>query len=168
MELPLFAGLAAAGASISLTPFIPTPESVVNAMLQLAELSAADTLCDLGSGDGRVVIAAATTWGARAIGVEINGELVEQSAQRVKELGLEGKVRIEHTNMFAFPLEGVDVVVLYQSELLNRALAAKLKAELHRGARVVSYAYPVPGLRLHQKLEVFASGQRHRIYLYVL
>src|SRR5437867_9645457 len=72
--------------------FVPTPSAVVDAMLQLAHVTSSDVVCDLGSGDGRIVIAAATQYGARGIGVELDGKLVKQARDRARKAGVADKV----------------------------------------------------------------------------
>lgn len=153
---------------VSLTSFVPTPTGVIHDMLRLAGVTKGEVVCDLGSGDGRIPIVAARDFGAKAIGIEIRQDLVEEALKKVNEMGLEGRVKIENSDMFDFPLEGIDVVTIFQSDLINKALVSKLKAELKKGARVVSYAYRIPGLTLHKKLNIFDPQGNHTIYLYVV
>src|SRR5215472_13263220 len=80
-------------------PFITTPDDVVAAMLDLAEVTEADTVYDLGSGDGRVLIAAARDRGARAVGIEIDPDLVARSREAIREAGLEGRVRVHRGDL---------------------------------------------------------------------
>ncbi len=149
-------------------PFIPTPLLVARRMLQLAGVGANDRVYDLGSGDGRIVIMAAEEFGARAVGIEIDDKLAQQSQRRVAELSLEGRVRIIRGNLFATNLTPATVVTLYLSTVINRKLRPVLEKELRHGARVVTEQCEVPGWEpqkvVHLKSE---DGIPFTIYLYV-
>ena len=83
-----------------LVPFVPTPLDVAQKMLEVAKVQPDDVVYDLGSGDGRIVILAAQKFGARAVGVELNSDLYEESSERIRKLGLQGRAQILHENMF--------------------------------------------------------------------
>src|SRR5580700_11543624 len=125
----------------SLGPDIPTPQSVVERMLQAGRVKSGDTVYDLGSGDGRIVITAAQMFGARAVGVELRPDLCEKARERVKSLGLEDKVSIVEGNALHVDLSAADVVTMYfltsSNERLrpNRALA---QAGVARGFEPIS------------------------------
>src|SRR5215469_11830440 len=94
----------------NLGPTIPTPEFLVDRMLEAARVKPGDTVYDLGSGDGRIVITAAQKYGAKAVGVELRPELCDKARERVKELGLEDKVTIVQGSALHVDLSGADVV----------------------------------------------------------
>jgi cyclopropane fatty-acyl-phospholipid synthase-like methyltransferase len=93
-------------------PFVPTPANVVDAMLDLAGINPTDILVDLGSGDGRIVIAAAKRFGIQATGVEIDPELVRQSEALASQEGLEGKARFVRADLFEYDLRQASVVMM--------------------------------------------------------
>ena len=121
-------------------PYVPTPPEVVEAMLDLAKLKPGEQLIDLGSGDGRIAIAAARR-GARALGVERNARLVARSRTLAKMAGQAEGARFVRADLFSVSLRGADVVTLYLLPDVNERLRPKLLAELRPGARVVSHAF---------------------------
>src|SRR6516165_12279770 len=100
------------GGAENLAPYIPTPQSIVEKMLEAGHVRPGTTVYDLGSGDGRVVIAAAQKFGARAVGVEILPDLCEKARARVKALGLEDRVTIVHGSALRIDLSPADVVTM--------------------------------------------------------
>jgi cyclopropane fatty-acyl-phospholipid synthase-like methyltransferase len=137
-------------------------------MLQLAQVSPADLVYDLGSGDGRIVIMAAQKFGARAVGVELDPDLYKQSAARIKELGLEQRAQILHDNMFKIDVHRATVVTLYLLTAVNERLRPLLEKQLRSGARVVSHDFQIPGWEAEKNEEMISkNGISHRIYLYV-
>ena len=122
------------------TPFVITPTNVVDAMLDLAELSPGDRLIDLGSGDGRIVLAAAQR-GATAVGVEIDASLVERSRESAQRLKLADRASFVTQDLFETDYRGYDVVTLYLLPDVNRRLAPKFLATLAPGTRIVSHDY---------------------------
>ncbi len=156
------------GNSDRFTPFVVTPHRVVEKMLELAGVGSDDTVYDLGSGDGRIVIAAAQKFGARAVGVEIRGELVTQAAAEIAKLGLQKRVRITHGDMFEADLGPATVVTLYQLTAVNKRLRPLLEKRLHRGARVVACDFEVPGWTPQKTAQVTSeNGNEYKIFLYV-
>ena len=137
-------------------------------MLQLAHVEPDDVVYDLGSGDGRIVIMAAQKFGARAVGVELDPDLYKQSAERIKELGLEERAQIIHENMFKVDVHRATVVTLYLLTTVNERLRPQLEKQLRPGARVVSHDFHMPGWTAEKDEEVISrNGLSHRIYLYV-
>jgi SAM-dependent methyltransferase len=122
------------------TPFVVTPDNVVEAMLNLGKVSAGDRLIDLGSGDGRIVIAAALR-GARAHGVEIDTRLVARSLERAKAAGVADRATFAAEDLFETDFSRADVVTMYLLPDVNAKLAPKLYATLRPGARIVSHDY---------------------------
>lgn len=121
--------------------FIPTPQPVVDAMLELAGVTSADVVYDLGSGDGRIVIAAAKKYGARGVGVEIDPALVAQATANAAAAGVADRVRFVNGNIFEADLKDATVVTLYLLQSLNERLRPKLVRELKPGARIVSHVF---------------------------
>ncbi len=139
-------------------------------MLVLSELRPGESVYDLGSGDGRIVIMAAQEFGARAVGVEMREDLVKQALEKVSELNLNGRVKIVQSNMFNVDLSPADVVTLYLTTSANEKVKPKLESELRQGARVVCHDYEVLGWKPH-RVDKFCENPRlgypsHTIYVY--
>ncbi len=149
-----------------LVPFVATPESVARYMLKLAEVKPGEIVYDLGSGDGRILIIAALEFGAKAVGIEIRKDLVEKSRRKVKELGLENRVKIIHGDFFEVDISEADVVTLYLLTSVNEKLRPKLEKELKPGARVVSHDFEIPGWKPIKVVEINEDWRSHRILLY--
>jgi hypothetical protein len=125
--------------------FIPTPEDIIEKMLELAEVEKGDLVYDLGSGDGRSVITASRIYGVQSVGVELNPQLAEGSRKRVVDLGLSELVEIRTGDMFEVDISEVDVLVLYQPPKLLERMKPQL-ATLRPGARIVSHFFLIPGI----------------------
>jgi len=121
--------------------YVPTPPQVVTAMLQLANVTADDIVYDLGSGDGRIVIAAARDFGARAVGVEIDPKLVHESRQNAQDAHVSTRVQITQGDLFQVNLEEATVVTLFLLPGINEMLAPKFLKELRPATRIVSYRH---------------------------
>ena len=120
--------------------YVPTPQAVVDKMLEVAGLSQKDVLYDLGCGDGRIVIGAAKRGAKRAIGVDIDPERIAEARSNAKAAGVEDRVRFIEGDLFATPLDEATVVTLYLLPDLNLRLRPKLLA-LKPGTRIVSHAF---------------------------
>ena len=120
---------------------LPTPAPVVVEMLRLAGVSRADVVYDLGSGDGRIPIAAAREHGARGIGIELDARLVELARCNARQAGVADRVDFHQQDLFAADLREATVVTLFLLPEVNRRLKAKLLAELKPGARIVSHRF---------------------------
>ncbi len=145
-------------------PYLPTPANVVYEMLRLASVSENDTVYDLGCGDGRVVIAAARDFNARAVGVEIDAELVEKSITNAAREGVSGKVRFLREDIFRADIRDAQVVTLYLLPGVNVLLIPKLFAELKPGARIVSHMHDMGDWLPDKTVRVGDST----VYLWVL
>ena len=145
MILPLVAGLVLSFGCQTIpgrdVRFEPTPMPVVRAMLELADVGPQDLVVDLGSGDGRIVITAASEFGARGVGVEIDPALVTQAQAKAREAGVEDKVEFRLGDMYAADVRSATVVTLFLHPQPNLKLRPKLRSELQAGARVVSYVW---------------------------
>jgi SAM-dependent methyltransferase len=127
--------------SSHIAPFVPTPHEVVNRMLELAEIKQGDVLYDLGSGDGRIVVAAAKRFGIRAVGFEIDPGLVKESRLIIKRAGLEELVEIREQDIRTVDFSPASVVTLYLYPAANLRLRAVLMRELKPGSRVISHDF---------------------------
>jgi SAM-dependent methyltransferase len=123
------------------TPYVPTPQVVVDRMLDLAQLKSGETVIDLGSGDGRIMIEAARKYGARGFGVEIDPRLVKISNERALEAGVADRVKFLQQDLFKTDFRDANVLTLYLLPDVNLALRPKILAELKPGSRVVSHDY---------------------------
>jgi tRNA A58 N-methylase Trm61 len=121
--------------------YVPTPQEVVDAMLKLANVTSKDVLYDLGSGDGRIPITAAKTYGARAIGIDIDPQRIKEANENLKAAGVGDKVKFMNADLFETNLSEATVVTLYLLPSLNIKLMPKLQKELRAGTRVVSHSF---------------------------
>jgi predicted RNA methylase len=155
------------GPGPNLGAFVPTPTEVVERMLEVAEVTPADVVYDLGSGDGRIVILAAKRYGARGVGVEIDPILVWFSNRSAKREGVTHLVRFLHQDAFTVDLSHATVVTLYLTLEANLLLRPTLQKHLRRGARVVSHAHYM-GDWVPERVEriIAANGQEHLVYLW--
>jgi len=122
-------------------PFVPTPADTVAAMLRLAGVRKDDVVYDLGSGDGRIVIAAARRHGARAVGIDLDPARIAESERNARAAGVANRVRFVRQDLFEADLGEATVVTLYLLPRVNQRLRPKLLAELAPGTRVVSYGF---------------------------
>jgi hypothetical protein len=144
-------------------PFVPTPQPVVEAMLQLASVDERDLVYDLGSGDGRVVITAARRFGARAVGVELDPHLIIQSEEAARQAGVERRVKFLQEDLFGVDLAHATVVTMYLWPRMYDKLAPRL-LKLRPGTRVVIYRW---GFTEWKPDERRGSGEE-AYYLYVV
>jgi SAM-dependent methyltransferase len=122
-----------------IAPFVTTPQEVVDRMLELAQVSTGDLLYDLGSGDGRIVIAAAKRYGAKAVGFEIDPALVTLSRRNIREAGVEHLAEIRQEDVRNVDLSPASVVTMYLYPSANLRLRATIRRQLKAGSRVVSH-----------------------------
>ena len=121
--------------------YVPSPDSVVDAMLELAHVTAGDIVYDLGSGDGRIPIAAAKRYGAFGVGVEIDAKLNRVAADNAKKAGVTDRVRFFTQDLFEADISQADVVTLFLLPRINQELIPKLRRELRPGTRIVSHQF---------------------------
>jgi len=159
--LLLFVPLSSNGQDV---PFLESPEWIVEAMLELAEVTERDVVYDLGSGDGRIVIAAAATYQARGVGIELEPQLVEQSNDNASKIGVADRVRFVEGDIFESDFSEATVVTLYLYPKVNRRLRPLLEKQLAPGTRVVSHKYEIGGWPSTKRIKL---GGRD-IFLYVV
>ena len=123
--------------------FVPTWQPIVYEMLKLAGVTRDDVVYDLGSGDGRIVILAAQTYGARGVGIEIDPKLVEISRQVAREAQVADKVVFLEGDLFTTNISAATVVTLFLSPGVNKRLEPKLRRELKPGTRIVSHQFGI-------------------------
>lgn len=151
----------------SLAPFIPTPDDVVERMLALARVTKDDVVFDLGSGDGRIPIAAARKYGARGVGIELDPKLVDISRAAAKAAGVDRLVEFRVGDVFTSDLSSATVVTLYLLSSANQALRPKLQKELKPGARVVSHAFSMGTGWAPDAVDQFVSARGDEVTLYL-
>jgi SAM-dependent methyltransferase len=147
-------------------PFVTTPDEVVVAILKLAEINESDLLYDLGSGDGRIPIAAAKHFGVRAIGVEIDAELVSLANENAKKTGVSDKVSFVQGDLFELDFSDATVLVIYLFPDINLKLRPKI-LKMKPGTRIVSHRFDM-GDWIPEKIEkvILPDGKEHLIYLW--
>jgi SAM-dependent methyltransferase len=138
----LFLGIANAQdlGSKKIVPFVPTPQEVVDKMIELAGVKEGDVVYDLGSGDGRIVITAAKK-GARAVGFDVDGDLVKDSQENIRKAGLEKLAEIKQQDILTVDLSPATVVTMYLLPDVNLKLKPNILKQLKPGSRVVSHAF---------------------------
>ena len=134
--------------------YIPTPQAVVDAMLDLAQVKSGDTVYDLGSGDGRIVITAAKMYGAHGVGIDIDPERVREATANAQKAGVADKVTFRTEDLFLADISPATVVTLYLSGPVNARLAPKLMKELRPGTRIVSHAFDLGSWKPQQRTSV--------------
>ena len=151
-----------------LAPYYPTPQLVVDKMLQLGGLKAGETMFDLGSGDGRIVIMAAQKYKAKAIGVEFDDSLAKQSAERIRTLGLANLARIIAGDLLLQNYESADLITVYLLPVGNGLVTPILEKQLKKGARIVAHDFEFSAWKATKFVDIDddGEGRSHRLYLY--
>lgn len=134
-------------------------------MLELANLKPGETLYDLGAGDGRVLIAAASKFKAKAVGIEISAKLVERATANIAKEGLADSAHVIQGDLLSADLSRADVVTIYLATSLNEKLRPRFEKSLRPGTRVVSHDYAIPGWKA-AKVEKVGARHDHSIYVY--
>jgi len=122
-------------------PYVPSGDAVVEAMLRLAGVGSGDTVYDLGCGDGRIVIAAARSYKAHGVGIDISPERIQEARANAKRDAVEELVRFEENDLFDANIREATVVTLYLLPNVNLRLRPKLLQELKPGTRIVSHSF---------------------------
>ena len=147
--------------------FVPTPQNVVDKMLELAQVKKDDLLYDLGCGDGRIVVTAAKRYGCRAVGYDIDPECVELSIQNVQKNNVGHLVKIEQKDIFTLDLSEASVIALYLLPSLNVKLFPQLE-KLRPGSRIISHEFRMRGVKPDKIIKLHSNydQQEHKIYLW--
>ena len=165
----LFAQKSAEEVPGSLAPYLPTPMSVVDEMLKAGQLKAGETMFDLGSGDGRIVIEAAQKYKANAIGVELDDALAASSTEKISGLGLTKTARIIHGDLLEQDYSSADLITVYLWPEANQKVARMLEGQLKKGARVVSHDFEMKPWKPTSVITVpdDGTGRSHMLYVYI-
>ena len=138
-------------------PYVPTPQRVVDRMLELAEVSEDDVVYDLGSGDGRIVITAARDYGARGVGIEIDSALVREARANADSAGVADRVEFRQGDLFEADLSEATAVTLYLLPSVNLKLRPKLLRELAPGTPIVSHDFDMDDWEPEQTVQEGSS-----------
>ena len=153
-------------------PYVPTTEPAVEAMLKLAGVKKTDIVYDLGCGDGRIVIAAAKTYGAHAVGVDINPVRIGEAKENAKKAGVENLVRFEENDLFEADIHQATVVTLFLLPNINLKLRPKLLADLKPGTRIVSNTFDMGDWKPEKEAIVGDPDEEtylsHKLYLWIV
>jgi len=144
--------------------YVPTPEAVVEAMLQVANVGKNDIVYDLGCGDGRIPVTAAKKYGARGVGIDIDPQRIKEANENVAKNNVGDRVRIVQGDLFEQDLSQATVVTLYLLPSLNVKLMPKLMKELKPGTRIVSHAFDMGDWKPEKELDV----EGRRVYYWTI
>jgi len=147
--------------------YVPTPQEVVDKMLELAEVKKDDLVYDLGCGDGRIVVTAAKKYGCRGVGYDINPKRIEESLENVEKNNVGNLVRIEQEDIFTLDLSEANVITLYLLPSLNVKLIPQLE-KLKPGSRIVSHDFDMRGVKPDKVVEIKSDNEysEHTVYLW--
>lgn len=154
-----------------LAPFVPTPQDVVERMLELAQVTSRDIVYDLGCGDGRIVITAATKYGARGVGVDIEPYWVTESQSNAQKAGVEHLITFCADDALAVDLTAATVVTLYLVEWSTAKLQPIIRSQVKAGARIVSHSFGVDmGNWKPNQTETFidSTGSTRKLHLWIV
>jgi protein-L-isoaspartate O-methyltransferase len=151
-----------------IAPYYPTPNSIVEKMLELGGLKAGEKIYDLGSGDGRFVITAARKYKANAWGVELDEALVKQSAARIQSLGLSPTAHIIQGDLLEQDYSSADLLTIYLLPVAIEKVTPILERQLKKGARVVAHDFEVYKWKPVKTVDIDddGEGRSHRLFLY--
>lgn len=153
-------------------PYVPTTDEAVGAMLKLADVKASDIVYDLGCGDGRIVIAAAKTYGAHGVGIDINPERIAEAKANAQKAGVENLVRFEENDLFKADIHQASVVTLFLLSSVNLKLRPKLLEDLKPGTRIVSNTFDMGDWKPDKEATVGNAYEEgflsHKLYYWVV
>ncbi len=154
-------------------PYLQTPQEIVIEMLEMAKVSKNDLVYDLGSGDGRIVITAAQRFGAKAVGIEIDPELIRESEREMKLAiaqtpQIRDQIKFIKQDFFKTDLGNATVITLYLLPQANLRVRSDILPKLKSGTRIVSYEYDLADLPPNQVKKVKVGDREHTIYLWIL
>ena len=122
-------------------PYVPTPQNVVEVMLEMAKVNSADVVYDLGSGDGRIPITAAQKYGARGVGIELEPRLIREANSNAAKAKVTDRVWFLHQDLFEVDIRPATVVAMFLLPQVMQKLIPKFKRELRPGTRIVAHQY---------------------------
>ena len=153
-------------------PYVPTTPEAVEAMLKLADVKKTDVLYDLGCGDGRIVIAAAKTFGAHGVGIDIDPQRIKEAKENAKRAGVEDLVRFELGDLLEAKFSEATVVTLFLLPRINLKLKPRLLEQLKPGTRVVSNTFDMGEWKAEKESTVdnedFDTGLSRRFFLWTI
>ncbi len=152
--------------------YVPTPQSAVDRMLEMAKIEKGDLLYDLGCGDGRILVTAAKRYGIKAVGYDIDPERIKESRENVRTNGVEHLVTIKQADIFTLDLRDANVVTLYLLPQLNVRLMPQLR-QLKPGSRIVSHDFDMRGAEPNEVAKVMVAHEdgdavEHTIYKWIV
>ena len=171
--MPVALGVTIALASDARVPYVPTPQGVVDRMLQVAKVGPADYLVDLGSGDGRIVVTAAQKYGARGFGVDLNPDRIREGNDNARRAGVTDRVSFQQINLFDADLSQATVITMYLLPRVNLELRPKLLT-LAPGTRLVSHDFDMGDWKadaqatMRDESKFGGAGGESDIYLWVV
>ena len=150
-----------------IVPYVPTPQEVVERMLELAQVKKGDVVYDLGSGDGRIVVTAAKKYGVKAVGFEIDPERIKESAENIKKAGVGDLVEIRQQDIRTVDLSPATVLTMYLLPEVNLMVRPNIWKEMKPGSRVVSHDFDMGDWK-PLKTEHIKDGSSwdHTLYLW--
>jgi tRNA G37 N-methylase Trm5 len=150
-----------------IVPYVPTPQEVVDRMLELAEVKKGDVVYDLGSGDGRIVITAAKKYGVKAIGFEIDPERIKESQENIKKAGVGNLVEIRQQDIRNVDLSPASVLTMYLLPEVNLMIRPNIWKQMKPGSRIVSHDFDMGDWK-PVKTESIKDGSswEHTLYLW--
>ena len=149
-------------------PFVRSGDEIVDEMLRVARVGRDDIVYDLGCGDGRIVIAAAREFGARAIGIDIDPQRIAEARENARAAGVERRIRFEAQDLFTTDIRDASVVMLFLWPGVNLSLRPKLMRELAPGTRVVSHWHDMGDWKPQQTIRMVSGGRERPIYLWII
>jgi len=149
-------------------PYQPSTMDVVQVMLRLGRVDAADVVYDLGCGDGRIVIAAVRERGARGVCVDIDPQRIAEAQENARRAGVAGRIRFLTQDLFQTDIRDATAVMLFLWPEVNLALRPKLLRELQPGSRVVSHWHDMGDWRPRETVRVWSGGRERPIYLWTI
>ncbi|HYA30139.1 MAG TPA: class I SAM-dependent methyltransferase [Acidobacteriota bacterium] len=150
-----------------IVPYVPTPQEVVDRMLELAQVKPGDVVYDLGSGDGRIVVTAAKKYGVKAIGFEIDPQRIKEAHENIKKAGVEKLVEIRQQDIRTVDLSAASVVTMYLLPEVNLMIRPNIWKQMKPGSRIVSHDFDMGDWK-PLKTEQIKDGSSwdHTLYLW--
>ena len=153
--------------SRKIVPYVPTPQDVVEKMLEMAEVKKGDVVYDLGSGDGRIVVTAAKKYGVKAIGFEIDPDRIKESRENIRKAGVGNLVEIRQQDIRSVDLSPASVVTMYLLPEVNLMLRPNVLSQMKPGSRIVSPDFDMGDWKAVKELRIKdATGWEHTLYLW--